>query len=74
MNLLNILLFTGIILIFVSYKFQCPPNTVEYRYIRNNLDEFYKDSKESTESAYDVISNRESSNIWLETNVNKKLK
>lgn len=67
MNILSILLITGILLIFLNSKLTCPPNKIEYRYLPRTLNHLMEDSAFSTEDVIKTMTD-EQGNVWLKYN------
>ena len=70
MNIITALLITGIILIFLNNKLECPPNKVEYRYLPRTIHHQMKDSALSTEYVIKTMTDK-NGNIWLDYKTNE---
>ena len=65
MNIFTALLITGILLIFLNNKLECPPNKIEYRYLPRTLNHQMEDSAFSTQDVIKTMTDS-SGNVWLQ--------
>jgi hypothetical protein len=69
-NFLIVMLFSGLLMIFIAQYSSCPPPKVQYKYVPRSLDQLAEDLQVG-ESNFDTVF--ETDELWKEYNRAKKI-